>query len=132
MGKLIFKNESDNFIYCIKCGAKITIDYVSDGDFCMDKLWDAHESIDYIGAIGGFANRVVVNFGSTHDGDIIMFGLCDSCIDGGIEDGSVLYIENSHFMGSVDEQVKLSKKTFKRRQKLDIITDEYLGEDTNK
>ena len=68
---------------CIICGTDIKLiehDSFSAGD-PKQGMWR-----------GGIVNEMSAGYGSKHDGDVILFALCDKCIDKKLKNGEVIYL----------------------------------------
>ena len=50
-------------------------------DKIISFLFDEEEDIDKANFNGAVVGKISAGFGSTHDGDVYVVGICDECID---------------------------------------------------
>ncbi len=97
----------------------------------VDMLWEdksvsmndggtRRQSINNAMINNGIIHIIDAGYGSSHDGDKIIIGICDKCISENLEDATLLYYGNYMFGNSKDE-IEKSKKLYNRRKNLDDL-----------
>lgn len=130
-------------MYCICCKENnvVPIDLVADLDDGIDTilsevemLWEQKQvsmpdggtrsqSINNAMVNNGIIHIIDAGYGSIHDGDKIIIGICDKCISKNLEDATLLYYGNYMFDGKhIEDEVDKSKKLYNRRKNLDDLT----------
>ena len=91
-----------------------------------DLLWENKKMKDgsYHTINNGIVNNGIIQiidagYGSTHDGDRLILAICDECISKNLEDGTILYFSNYMGFPGQEEEIKKSKKIYRRRKNLD-------------
>jgi hypothetical protein len=120
-------------MYCICCKQdKVTpYDPLMDGQLGIFKseeelLWrdDVRNgqklNVDNEMINGGIIQIIHAGFGSMHDTDSFIIGICDSCIVENLNDGTLLLYKSGHYINP-DKYVEDSKKTYRRRKNLDDL-----------
>lgn len=81
-------------------------------------------TIDSINTDNGIINTISAGYGSSHDGDTFIIGICDECIRENVDKGILLYKGNYiyRFYDSVKEDIEKSKTIFRRNKNLDKLT----------
>jgi hypothetical protein len=69
---------------------------------------------------GGIIQLIDAGYGSTHDGEKFILGICDDCIRQKLENATLLYYENYMGWGTEDDVGK-SKQLYRRRKNLDDL-----------
>ena len=119
-------------MYCICCkrnNVKPIQDNQSDTE--EDLLWKNETVQKHTRTIesemirNGGIQIIDLGYGSKYDGDRIILAICDECIKENLEDGTLLYFNNYLSNIGVEEEVKKSKKLYRRRSSLDdLVGDE--------
>jgi hypothetical protein len=68
---------------------------------------------------GGIIQTVDAGYGSIHDGDQFVLGICDICVKENLDNGYLLYFGN--YMYPQDEEIEKSKIKFRRSNNLDKL-----------
>ena len=71
---------------------------------------------------GGIIQIIHAGFGSRHDTDSFIIGICDSCIVENLNDATLLLYKSGHYINP-DKYVEDSKKKYRRRKNLDDLVD---------
>lgn len=99
-----------------------------------DILWgEEHNQIDgsYFNTIdvemieGGIIDIAYAGYGSAHDGERIIFAICDACIEENLADATILY-RDSYSMptpigDNAESKAGKSKMLYRRRSRLDAV-----------
>lgn len=72
---------------------------------------------------GGIIQIVTAGYGSNHDGDKFIIAICDDCIQSNLDDGTLLLFKSGSYV-TPEEDLKKSKKIYKRRKRLDDLISE--------
>jgi hypothetical protein len=116
-------------MYCICCEKnKIEpLDFYKVHKLEEELLWQKEVSddgtirtIDNQMVNGGIIQLIDAGYGSTHDGERFILGICDDCISKKLESATLLYYENS-FDLAIDD-IEKSKQRYRRRKNLDELT----------
>lgn len=111
-------------MYCICCKKDNVYPVCSDGKLSEeDLLWkDDGHNVNNEMVHDGIIHIIDAGYGSKHDGDRIIIGICDNCIKENLQDATLLYYNN--YMDGVfgKEEMKKSKQKYRRRKNLDKLT----------
>ena len=69
---------------------------------------------------GGIIQIIHAGFGSLHDTDSFIIGICDSCIVENLSDGTLLLYKSGDYVNP-DKHVEESKRNYRRRKNLDDL-----------
>jgi hypothetical protein len=72
---------------------------------------------------GGIIQIIHAGFGSLHDTDSFIIGICDSCIVENLSDGTLLLYKSGDYVNP-DKHVEESKRNYRRRKNLDGLIGE--------
>lgn len=75
-----------------------------------NRLWD-----------GGVVQIIDAGYGSSHDTDQFIIGICDDCISKELETGNLLFYNNYMSPGMVKDDIEKSKSKFRRNKNLDDL-----------
>ena len=73
-------NKPKSIRHCVCCNAE------------LEELYDDHTSKAWSGMwLNGIVDKISANYGSSHDGDVYIIGICDDCITSKVKDGIIEY-----------------------------------------
>jgi hypothetical protein len=110
-------------MYCICCKKDNVYPVCSNGKLSEeDLLWkNVDGNVNNEMVYDGIIHIIDAGYGSKHDGDRIIIGICDSCIKENLQDATLLYHSN-YIDGLFGEKEMLkSKQKYKRRKNLDDL-----------
>lgn len=118
-------------MYCICCERnKITpLDFYEESVKREEELlWQKEvrddgtiRTIDNQMVEGGIIQLIDAGYGSIHDGERFILGICDSCIKEKLETATLLHHGN-YMNWPVEDDIEKSKQLYRRRKNLDELT----------
>jgi hypothetical protein len=120
-------------MYCICCKKNNITPYdpIMDGEIGTHKseeelLWrdevrgERNLTVDNEMINGGIIQILNAGFGSIHDTDSFIIGICDSCIIENLTDGTLLLYKSGDYIDP-EKHVEKSKRIYRRRKNLDDL-----------
>jgi len=106
---------------CVCCGSKIPP--LRDEDKAKEFDIIFGDKPDNIMWDNGTVGKISSGYGSTHDGDMLVIGICDTCLSEKIEDGSVALIGDYMIHKHINEEPDIftNRKQWLRNKNLDEL-----------
>jgi len=124
---------------CICCGFRIKAEYLDEGWNQEDAVFKVESKLirdktEYFRAenrnwYDGVVGNISAGYGSNHDGDQYVIGICDKCVTEKLYDGSLAYTGNYMFKNEYIEVEKDKyRKIWRRNNNLDELESDDISD----